>query len=110
LREERRPRVLRIFGPKKDEVIREWKKLHIEKLNDLYSLTSIVRVIKIEKNEMGGACSTYRGEERYVQGFGGGNLRERDHLEDPGVDGRIIFRRIFRKWEWGNGLDGCGSG
>ena len=32
---------------------------------------SIVRVIKIEKNEMGGACSAYRGEERRIQGFGG---------------------------------------
>ena len=29
--------------------------------------------------------------------FGGGNLRERDHLEDPGIDGRIILRWIFRK-------------
>jgi hypothetical protein len=27
------------------------------------------------------------------------NLRERDHLEDPGIDGRIIFRWIFRKWD-----------
>jgi len=31
-------------------------------------------------------------------GFWCGNLRERDHLGDPGVDGRIILRRIFRKW------------
>ena len=30
-------------------------------------------------------------------GFWWGNLREREHLEDPGVDGRIILRRIFRK-------------
>jgi hypothetical protein len=28
-----------------------------------------------------------------------GNLRERDHLEDPGIEGRIIFRWIFRKWD-----------
>ena len=31
-------------------------------------------------------------------GFWWGNLRERDHLGDPGVDGRIILRWIFRKW------------
>jgi hypothetical protein len=32
-------------------------------------------------------------------GFWWGNLRERDHREDPDVDGRIILRWIFRKWE-----------
>ena len=31
-------------------------------------------------------------------GFWWGNMRERDHLEDPGLDGRIIFRYIFGKW------------
>ena len=40
-------RVLRrVFGPKRDEVKREWKKLHNEELSDLYSLPSIVRVVK----------------------------------------------------------------
>ena len=35
-------------------------------------------------------------------GFWWGNLRERDHLENPGVDERIILRWIFRKWDvWG---------
>jgi len=34
-------------------------------------------------------------------GFWWGNLRERDHLGDPGVDGRIILRCIFRKWDVG---------
>jgi hypothetical protein len=31
-------------------------------------------------------------KERCIQGFGGGNLRKKDHLEDQGLDGRIIFR------------------
>jgi hypothetical protein len=38
-------------------------------------------------------------------GFWWGNLRERDHWEDPGVDGRIILRWIFSKWDVGYGLD-----
>jgi len=32
-------------------------------------------------------------------GFWWGNLRERDYLEDPGIEGRIILRWIFRKWD-----------
>ena len=50
LREERRLRVFenrvlrRVFGPKRDEVTGEWRKLHNEELNDLYSLPNIVRV------------------------------------------------------------------
>jgi hypothetical protein len=40
-------RVLRrIYGPKSNEVTREWRKLHNEELNDLYSSLNIVRVIK----------------------------------------------------------------
>ena len=52
MREERRLRVFenrvlrRIFGPKTDEVTGEWRKLHNEELNDLYSSPNIVRVIK----------------------------------------------------------------
>jgi hypothetical protein len=34
------------------------------------------------------------------------NLRERDHLEDPDIDGRITLRLVFRKWDGGgHGLD-----
>jgi hypothetical protein len=50
---------------------------------------------KIEKNEMGGVRST-DGRGRSVQVLVE-NLRERDHWGDPGVDGRIIIRYIFRK-------------
>jgi hypothetical protein len=51
----------------------------------------------MEKNELGGSCSAY-GEERDVNRA---NLSVRDHLRDPGVDGRIILRWIFRKWDVG---------
>jgi len=44
-------------------------------------------------------------------GFWWGKLRKRDHLEDPGIGGRIILRLIFRKWNRGrHGLDYSGSG
>ena len=49
----------RIFGPRRDEVTVEWKRMHNEELNDLYSSPNIVRVIIIEKNEMGWACGAY---------------------------------------------------
>jgi hypothetical protein len=45
----------------------------------------------MKKNERGRACNAYTG-------FWWGNLRERENLEDPGMEGRIILRRIFRKW------------
>jgi hypothetical protein len=51
---------------------------------------------QFEKNEIGGVCNTY-GERRGHTGFWWGNLRKGDHLEDPGVYGRIIIRRILRK-------------
>jgi hypothetical protein len=58
-------------------------------------------MIKIEKNEMDGAFSSYVGGEKHIQGVSGENLRERDHLGDPGVDGWIILRWIFRKYDVG---------
>jgi hypothetical protein len=54
------------------------------------------------KNETDGACIPYGGEQSRVQGFGGGNLRVRGHLGDPDVNGRIILRWIFRKWDVGD--------
>jgi len=105
LREERTLRVFenrvfrRIFGPKRDEVTREWGKLHNEELNDLYSSPNIVRVIELRRRRWTGHVARM-GERRGVE-FWWGNLRERDHLRDPGVDGRIILRWIFRKWNVG---------
>jgi hypothetical protein len=61
-------------GPKRDEVTGEWRKLHNEELHDLYC-SHILHLLcagdKIEKNEIGGACSSDGGGERRVQSFGG---------------------------------------
>jgi len=55
---------------------------------------------QIEKNAMSGACSTH-GERRGAYRVLVGNLREGDHLEDPGVDERIILKWIFGKCDVG---------
>ena len=93
--------VRRIFGPKWDEVTRKWRKLHKEELNDLYCSPNIVRVIKFEKNEMGGACSAY-GDKRGIYRVLVGEL-----------EGRIPLGRPSRQWEDNIKMDiqevGCGG-
>ena len=99
LRDQRRLRVFenrvlrRICWPKRDEVTEEWRKLHNEELNDLYSSPNTVRVMK-----WAGHVARV-GETRGYTGIWWGNLREREHLGDPGVDGRIILRWFFMKWD-----------
>jgi hypothetical protein len=74
-----------------------------EELNDLYSSPNIVPVIK---SRMRWAEHVARmGERRIAYRVLVGNLRERDHLGDPGVDMRIVIRWIFRNWNEGYGLD-----
>jgi hypothetical protein len=84
----------------------EWRKLHNQELNDLYSSPNIVRVIKSKRMIWAGyvACVCGRGEA--YTGFWWGNVRERDHLGDQSVDGRIILRWIFRKSEVGGAWAG----
>ena len=76
LREERRVRVFesrvlrRIFGPKRDKVTGEWRKLHNEELNDLYSSPNIVRVIKPRRLRWTGHMA-HIGERRGIHRVGG---------------------------------------
>ena len=97
LREEHRLRVCensvlrRILGPKGDKGTGEWKNLHNEVHNDPYSLPNIVQVIKSRRVRWAGHRHAWvRGETH--AGFWWGNLRDRDHLGDPCIDGRIILR------------------
>jgi hypothetical protein len=106
LKEERRLRVFenrvlrRIFEPNRDEVTGEWRKLHNEELNGLYSLPNIVRVIKSRRMRLAGHVARM-GKGEVCTGFWWGNLRESDRWGDRGVDGRIMLGWIFRKWDVG---------
>ena len=106
LREERKLRVFEnmllrsIFGPRRDEVTGEWRRLHNEELSDLYSSPNIVRVIKSRRMRWAGHVAR-TGEERGCIGSWWGNRRERDHWGDLGVDGWIILGWISRRWDVG---------
>jgi hypothetical protein len=94
-------RVLRrIFGPKRDEATGDWRRLHKEELNDLYSSTNIIRVIKSRRLRWAGHVARM-GRREVHTGFWWGDMGEGDHLGDPGIDGRIILRWIFGKWDGG---------
>jgi len=105
----------RVFWSERDEVTQEWRKLLNEELSDLYSLPNIVRVVKSRRMRWARHVAR-RGRGEVCTGFWWGDLRERDHWGDQDVDGRIILRRKFRKWEGvlGNGWSwlriGTGSG
>jgi hypothetical protein len=63
----------RIFGPRRDEVMGEWRRLHNEELNDLYSSPIIVRVIKSRRMRWAGHV-VHMGEERGVYRVSVGKL------------------------------------
>ena len=79
----------RIFELKRDEVTGEWRKLHNEKLNDLYSSPNIIRV----KNEMGGLVASM-GERRSAY---------RVSVRKP--EGRIPLGRPYHIWEYNIKMD-----
>jgi hypothetical protein len=60
----------RILGPKRDEVTGEWRRLHKEELNDLYSSPNIIWVIKSRRMRWVGHELCMGGKKRCIQGFG----------------------------------------
>jgi hypothetical protein len=88
LQEERNLRVFdnvvlrRIFGPRRDEVTGEWRRLHNEELNDLYSSPNIVQVIKSRRMRWAGHVARM-GEERGVYGVLVGKLEGKRPLGRP---------------------------
>ena len=86
-----------IFGPKRDEVTGEWRKLHQEELNDLYSSPDIIRVIKSRRIKwkehvicMGnrrGACRVLVGKPEGKKSFGRSRRRWEDGSSASGVGG-----------------------
>jgi hypothetical protein len=96
-----RNRVLRrIFGPKRDEVTGEWRKLHNEELNGLYSLPNIVRVIKSRRLRWAG----------HVARMGEGRSVYRILVGKP--EGKRPLGRPRHRWEDNFRMDlqdvGCG--
>jgi hypothetical protein len=94
-------RVLRrIYGPKRDEMTGGWRKLHNEELSDLNSSPNIIRVKKSRRMRWAGHVARMV-KKRVVYRVLVGKPGERDNLGEPGSDGRIMLRWIFRKWDVG---------
>jgi hypothetical protein len=117
LREELRLRVFenrvlrRVFGPKRDEVTGEWRKLHNEELNDLYFLPNIVRVVKSRRIRWAGHVARM-GEDRGVHRVLEGKPDKKRLLGRPRRRWENNIKMDFQEVEGGGpwGLDGVGSG
>jgi hypothetical protein len=82
-------RVLRIFGPKREEV-GLWRKLHNDELHSLYSSPNNVRVVKARRMRWAGHVARM-GRREVFTGFWLGGSKVRDHWEDLGIGGRITL-------------------
>jgi hypothetical protein len=103
-------RVLRrIFGPEKDEVTGEWRKLHSEELHNLNSSPNIIRQIKLRRMKWEGHVARM-GEEIRVYKVWWETPKERDHSEVRGVDGRMRSEWILGPLAGGVELIGSGRG
>jgi hypothetical protein len=81
---------------KKDDVTGDWRRLHNEELYDLCCSPDIIRAIKSRIIIWVGHVARRKTEGMHIS-ICGGYLREREHLEEAGVDGKIILKRIFKK-------------
>jgi len=89
----------RIFGPRRGEVTGEWRRLHNEELNDLYSSPNIGWVINTRGRRWAGHVARM-GRRGGCIGSWWGNRRG-DQWGDLGVDGWIILGWISRRWDVG---------
>jgi hypothetical protein len=64
----------------------------------IFTLTKYYSGNQITENEIGRTCGMYWRQERYIQGFGGGDLRKIGCFEHLGIDGGIKLKWIFKKW------------
>jgi hypothetical protein len=94
----------RIFGPKRDEVTGEWRRLHNEELNDLYSSPDIFGVIKSRRMRWAGRV-TRMGEERGAYRILVGRPEGRRPLGRPRRRWEDNIKIDLQEVGWGHGLD-----
>jgi hypothetical protein len=90
----------RIFGPKREEVTGEWRKLHNEELHILYSSPNIIRQIKLRRMRWAGQV-TRMGEERNVYRVFMGKSEGKRPLRRPRRRWEDGIRTYLRKMAWG---------
>jgi hypothetical protein len=80
-------RVLRrLLGPTRDEVTGDWRKLHIEELDNMYSSPNLIRMIKSRKMRWSGHVARMGRRGMHI-GYWWESQKERDHYEDQDVGG-----------------------